>query len=104
MNARERAALIRDLQRLWAGWSDMRFGQMLRLAVGDPAIRRPRHLDNPTIAASARTALRRHPGRHRSRAHIGTPRTLAAGHSRTAYHGIGAGAAGARGRWPELGR
>lgn len=38
MNDAERAAIIGDLQRLWDGWSDLRFGQLVRLAVGDAPV------------------------------------------------------------------
>jgi hypothetical protein len=62
MTARERTALIADLQRLWQGRSDMRFGQMLREAVRDPAVRTPHDLADATVVAGARVALRDKPG------------------------------------------
>ncbi|MGI8729441.1 MAG: hypothetical protein ACR2LK_05540 [Solirubrobacteraceae bacterium] len=62
MNAAERASLLADLQRLWHGHSDMRFGQMLRVAVGDPAIRSPHELSDAEIVTGTRTALSNRPG------------------------------------------
>jgi hypothetical protein len=63
MKPPERAALIADLQRLWLGRSDMRFGQMLRVAVGDPAVRTPHDLADATVVAGVEVALRDRPGR-----------------------------------------
>jgi hypothetical protein len=62
MNDAERAAIIGDLQRLWHGWSDLRFGQLLRLAVGDTPVRHPGGLTDDLLAAGAAAALRARPG------------------------------------------
>lgn len=62
MDSQERATLISDLQLLWHGHSDLRFGQMLRRAVGDPAVRSPNGLMDATIVAGVRVALRDAPG------------------------------------------
>jgi hypothetical protein len=62
MKDAERAAIIGDLQRLWRGWSDLRFGQLLRLAVGDTPVRHPGRLTDDLLAAGAAAALRDRPG------------------------------------------
>jgi hypothetical protein len=61
-NHAERTTLIADLRRLWEGWSDLRFGQMLRVAVGDPADSNAGDPDDHTLADGLSAALRDHPG------------------------------------------
>jgi hypothetical protein len=63
MAAADREVLIADLQRLWTGWSDMRFGQILRLAVGYQAVLTPRELADATVVSGVTDALRDKPGR-----------------------------------------
>jgi hypothetical protein len=62
LDAAGRAALIASFGRLWHGWSDFRFGQMLREVVGEPAIRRPADLPDSAIYDGVARALREAPG------------------------------------------
>src|SRR5687768_4323375 len=57
----DRTAILTSLGRLWRGHSDLRFGQVLRLAVGDAACR-PHDIDDVVIIAGLARALRENPG------------------------------------------
>ena len=61
MNDVERRALITALRSLWQGWSDLRFGQLLRLAVGED-VRRLGRLTDEGLAAGVAAAARDAPG------------------------------------------
>lgn len=62
MDATARTALLASFEQLWRGHSDLRFGQLLREAVGDPAIRDPVVLDEAAVAAGVDRILRDDPG------------------------------------------
>jgi len=62
MDAAARTTLITSLGQLWHGWSDLRFGQMLREAAGEPAIRCPGDLADEAIRQGTTRALRTNPG------------------------------------------
>lgn len=62
-DASHRDQLISDLAKLWHGWSDMRFGQMLRLALPDQRVRQLHDVGDDELAEGVRVALRESPGR-----------------------------------------
>ena len=62
MDVAARTSLITSLEQLWHGWSDLRFGQMLREAVGEPAIRCPGDIADDAIRQGTTRALRTNPG------------------------------------------
>ena len=63
MHAEERTTLLASFVKLWQRHSDLRFGQMLREAVGDPAIRHLGELDDTAITVGVARLLLEKPGR-----------------------------------------
>jgi hypothetical protein len=62
VDSAERADLVAALGQLWHAWSDLRFGQMLRIAVGEPVIRDPGALPDAALRDGVARALREDAG------------------------------------------
>jgi hypothetical protein len=63
LNVADRTALVEALEELWRLHSDLRFGQLLRKAVGDEAICDLGRLDDGAVTAGVARVQREDPGR-----------------------------------------